>query len=138
MAAEAAILLRDVQGKKGGRMAGLLKSSSKSVRHGELLLPPPRIIVIPRKDGKLAHNYQLASDPSVTLYGSEDDVASLSEDEFRLLVGIKSREARYEVFQNEMLDWGSKLKLETYVYVCLLYTSPSPRDATLSRMPSSA
>ena len=25
-----------------------------------------------------------------------------------------------------------------YVNVCLLYTSPSPRDATLSRMPSSA
>ena len=23
-------------------------------------------------------------------------------------------------------------------YACLLYTSPSPRDATLSRMPSSA
>ena len=26
----------------------------------------------------------------------------------------------------------------TYAYSCLLYTSPSPRDATLSRMPSSA
>ena len=26
----------------------------------------------------------------------------------------------------------------TYKYSCLLYTSPSPRDATLSRMPSSA
>ena len=25
-----------------------------------------------------------------------------------------------------------------YIYYCLLYTSPSPRDATLSRMPSSA
>ena len=25
-----------------------------------------------------------------------------------------------------------------HVLVCLLYTSPSPRDATLSRMPSSA
>ena len=25
-----------------------------------------------------------------------------------------------------------------YSYFCLLYTSPSPRDATLSRMPSSA
>ena len=25
-----------------------------------------------------------------------------------------------------------------YVFTCLLYTSPSPRDATLSRMPSSA
>ena len=28
------------------------------------------------------------------------------------------------------LEWGS--------WDCLLYTSPSPRDATLSRMPSSA
>ena len=26
----------------------------------------------------------------------------------------------------------------TEAYICLLYTSPSPRDATLSRMPSSA
>ena len=25
-----------------------------------------------------------------------------------------------------------------WTYICLLYTSPSPRDATLSRMPSSA
>ena len=25
-----------------------------------------------------------------------------------------------------------------YISTCLLYTSPSPRDATLSRMPSSA
>ena len=29
-------------------------------------------------------------------------------------------------------------KGSTISYVCLLYTSPSPRDATLSRMPSSA
>ena len=43
--------------------------------------------------------------------------------------------------------WGSldnfKAKAEEYrsgatSYTCLLYTSPSPRDATLSRMPSSA
>ena len=27
---------------------------------------------------------------------------------------------------------------EDQFFVCLLYTSPSPRDATLSRMPSSA
>ena len=26
----------------------------------------------------------------------------------------------------------------THAHICLLYTSPSPRDATLSRMPSSA
>ena len=28
--------------------------------------------------------------------------------------------------------------IRAYYYTCLLYTSPSPRDATLSRMPSSA
>ena len=28
--------------------------------------------------------------------------------------------------------------LDSYLNTCLLYTSPSPRDATLSRMPSSA
>ena len=30
------------------------------------------------------------------------------------------------------------LPILVLVYSCLLYTSPSPRDATLSRMPSSA
>ena len=32
-------------------------------------------------------------------------------------------------------SWEGKLM---HLYDCLLYTSPSPRDATLSRMPSSA
>ena len=35
--------------------------------------------------------------------------------------------------------WGTWWSLLFFlVYGCLLYTSPSPRDATLSRMPSSA
>ena len=38
---------------------------------------------------------------------------------------------------NEHIDWVKKLKKEG-INICLLYTSPSPRDATLSRMPSSA
>ena len=32
---------------------------------------------------------------------------------------------------------ATKLNIKT-VYACLLYTSPSPRDRTRSRMPSSA
>ena len=35
----------------------------------------------------------------------------------------------------EQLLWETQ---ETKSYVCLLYTSPSPRDGLLSRMPSSA
>ena len=33
---------------------------------------------------------------------------------------------------------NNSLMLSENLYACLLYTSPSPRDATLSRMPSSA
>ena len=36
-------------------------------------------------------------------------------------------------FQNDL-----KEEQDTYNYFCLLYTSPSPRDGLLSRMPSSA
>ena len=35
-------------------------------------------------------------------------------------------------------DWFNKLPKKEDGEDCLLYTSPSPRDATLSRMPSSA
>ena len=46
----------------------------------------------------------------------------------------------------EFLEWAKSKKISMAVCtnkqerlaVCLLYTSPSPRDATLSRMPSSA
>ena len=38
----------------------------------------------------------------------------------------------FEQYDNFCKEWLSECKS------CLLYTSPSPRDATLSRMPSSA
>ena len=46
----------------------------------------------------------------------------------------------FEVFSNKRnsLSPNRKLTLDERSITCLLYTSPSPRDATLSRMPSSA
>ena len=38
----------------------------------------------------------------------------------------------------ELAQQAEKLGFTRMWYTCLLYTSPSPRDATLSRMPSSA
>ena len=39
---------------------------------------------------------------------------------------------------DQCLSISRALDFPVLVRVCLLYTSPSPRDATLSRMPSSA
>ena len=41
-------------------------------------------------------------------------------------------------FAGFMTAVGHGLGMGVYAVFCLLYTSPSPRDATLSRMPSSA
>ena len=41
-------------------------------------------------------------------------------------------------FLKGVVDKSSYRKLVADLYFCLLYTSPSPRDGLLSRMPSSA
>ena len=48
---------------------------------------------------------------------------------------ITSTSFRKKTFENVEDDFVSNNNEEE---ICLLYTSPSPRDATLSRMPSSA
>ena len=56
----------------------------------------------------------------------------------------RNQQARREKIRGQTLDEyvldtvGRQKKLFGVLYDCLLYTSPSPRDATLSRMPSSA
>ena len=49
---------------------------------------------------------------------------------------------RWEVLQtigsHQLPRFGQLLDLEDGLWACLLYTSPSPRDGLLSRMPSSA
>ena len=57
----------------------------------------------------------------------QEDQAELSDDDITADDIVENEEARLES-QEELYD----------VTICLLYTSPSPRDATLSRMPSSA
>ena len=46
-------------------------------------------------------------------------------------------DANFDFILPEWLP-NSPIRITTLDFVCLLYTSPSPRDATLSRMPSSA
>ena len=132
MASYSAILLNDVQGEKSGKI--LQTKSTKQVCRGELLLFLQRDRVIPRKDRKPAHNYQVASDPAITLYCCEDDVAPLSDYEYSLMIAVRSREGRYEVFQNDILDWGSKLKIGDFIYATLPSKSPVSNQPTVSKI----
>ena len=63
---------------------------------------------------------------------------------------MKNTQVASRTFENEwesigpfnisgrVLSVGINPQADSTIYACLLYTSPSPRDATLSRMPSSA
>ena len=66
-------------------------------------------------------------DPEVRYFESGTVVANLT-----MAVNRRNRNDEPDWFNLEI--WGKQAQ----VAACLLYTSPSPRDATLSRMPSSA
>ena len=74
----------------------------------------------------------------MTSYSDDDDEAELDEDDEE----FETRDAatlKLVRLQSEINDRKRRLnQLLRRVNSCLLYTSPSPRDRTRSRMPSSA
>ena len=52
-------------------------------------------------------------------------------------ISIVGTNGKYSTIQ-AMFSILKEANFNCNIYTCLLYTSPSPRDATLSRMPSSA
>ena len=61
---------------------------------------------------------------------SRDNLMEYIHEDRDLLMGLQDD-------LSDMLSATGKFSI-TLDEICLLYTSPSPRDATLSRMPSSA
>ena len=55
-------------------------------------------------------------------------------------IGVTTPEFPLEVTYSSNYDysWGMNIRNKDTTSTCLLYTSPSPRDRSLSRMPSSA
>ena len=74
--------------------------------------------------------------------GSEADLHFHPADLYREMAGFETPmaflAAKPEVIQTLTEGYHNDFDLADQSEVCLLYTSPSPRDATLSRMPSSA
>ena len=77
---------------------------------------------------------------SYILIESNDDLTSQERAELitRELYNITAPEAMQHDYQADGTVFGLVEHPDGGDWACLLYTSPSPRDATLSRMPSSA
>ena len=116
------ILMADVQGEKATRkfMAALGRAYKPvQVLQGELLTLIPSKERVPRTDKSPTHNYCSRGDPSVTLYGGEEDkyVSPLSGKELALLEAIEKLANRFDVFlEKNKLEWGSRLDRGDQVY----------------------
>ena len=77
--------------------------------------------------------------------GTSDQAVREQETAINQKYGYDSKEHKEAIQIMIETDKSNLEKIEAYILkhgypnkICLLYTSPSPRDATLSRMPSSA
>ena len=90
------------------------------------------------KNGEISTNISLVIQKEIKQKPSE--IANKIISELKKCPEFLKVEFAMPGFINLWLDkllWQDYLK-ESLCLTCLLYTSPSPRDATLSRMPSSA
>ena len=73
----------------------------------------------------------LASDPATTLLKEDETHNNKNKNSKNILI----KGDNLEVLKHLANAYYEKIKM---IYICLLYTSPSPRDRQKSRMPSSA
>ena len=85
-------------------------------------------------DGEFEHDYgnPIAEELAI----KEDEIFMLEEMEE--MIENEGKEGFEKMVKAEKVCIVADMLANRYLGTCLLYTSPSPRDATLSRMPSSA
>ena len=78
----------------------------------------------------------MANKPNGNLTG----IKSAMLDRLKSLYDFKQGLDEFASFEllSELCACSGEINREISVYICLLYTSPSPRDLSTSRMPSSA
>ena len=126
------ILLRDKQGEKASDdlFDILFGDAPCNVLRGELAIKIPEK---PRIDGQ-PHNYQTVyTDQQATFYDENENsaVAPLFNKQHLLLAGVKSNDARYQIFVTGKLEWGSSLKINDPVQVSLKIPQATDTGGTI-------
>ena len=80
----------------------------------------------------ICQNQQFLSSRAMKIATSREEALDLVQD---TILRILEQEAKFDRNLN-FRTWSAQVMRN--LYICLLYTSPSPRDRTRSRMPSSA
>ena len=83
-------------------------------------------------------NFEIQNEPVVLIGKNGTGKTNLMEAISLLAPGRGLRRANTDDFSYKDLNKPMQNQRKWAVYACLLYTSPSPRDGLLSRMPSSA
>ena len=83
-------------------------------------------------------NYVTAA--MVTLIATKSFAGGMPEEETQMTVNLLSQTAQQEpeTFGEAIGQFLEFAFMALFMILCLLYTSPSPRDLSTSRMPSSA
>eukprot|EP00656_Telonema_subtile_P015623 TRINITY_DN18215_c0_g1_i3.p1 TRINITY_DN18215_c0_g1~~TRINITY_DN18215_c0_g1_i3.p1 ORF type:complete len:294 (-),score=82.29 TRINITY_DN18215_c0_g1_i3:28-909(-) len=128
----------------------ILDGYPREQKHSEALLKagvvPTRVVVVKVDEEALINNqcHRRIDPEDSQIYDIRDEIPE--EVKARLVIReqdqeevVKAKIETYNTQTTEMLSaFDPKLILEVHGSPCLLYTSPSPRDRTRSRMPSSA
>ena len=121
------ILLEDKEGEKPGVINALFGPATYNVLRGELAIKKLR------KDDHQPCKYQTVyTDQQATFYDDDENsaVAPLLGKHL-LLAGVKSNEARYQIFVTGQLDWGSNLKINDVVQVSLKHRQATDTGGTI-------
>ena len=102
----------------------------------EKLMADQEVLSNPEKLKEIAKEYKQLEPIVIT---GKEYIKVLGEIvDSELIIEEDEPELKELAVEDLALNKQRKIKLENELTICLLYTSPRPRDATLSRMPSTA
>ena len=136
------LLLKDKeQAEKTTRVFGVvsvprqLHTTPCQVLKGEIVAPIPCEEIVPRSDGQPPHNFRtLTKESPATFYDSGQNLAPLMPNDYSVLFGVKTPSARYKIFKDDLLDWGSNLNVGDEVLVEVPLKEGAPPSETCPKV----